>query len=126
MSESKKKGKKRGERYNAEEKGKIVAFVNEYNTANGRGGQSAAAAKFSISPITIASWLKGSGAKAKKSPKRSKGAKAPKAAKVAKASKGGSLQSKLSALNSLAKEIDKLEAELKAKLAKFNSLKTSL
>ena len=49
MSKSTKKKVVRGKRYTAEEKSKVVAFVEEYNAANGRGGQSAASAKFGTS-----------------------------------------------------------------------------
>jgi hypothetical protein len=83
-------------RYTDAQKKEVVDFVNGYNTANGRGGQSKAADKFKISQITIATWLKKSGAPAKapvkaaQAPKAAPAAKAvqaPKAAKVAKAGK---------------------------------------
>lgn len=109
MSELNKKGKVRGKRYTAEEKAKVVAFVNEYNSANGRGGQSAASVKFGISQLTVSTWLKGAGAKG-----------------AAKASKKGNMQSKLNALLSLGKEIDKLESDLSAKRSKFDAIKASL
>ncbi len=40
MSTSNKKDIVRGKRYTPEEKGKVVAYVTEYNAKNGRGGQS--------------------------------------------------------------------------------------
>jgi hypothetical protein len=54
-----------GVRYTDEQKKNIVDFVVSHNLANGRGGQSAASKKFKVGPITIAAWLKKSGAKAK-------------------------------------------------------------
>ncbi len=109
MSEPSKKRKARGQRYSAEEKNKVVTFVNEYNSANGRGGQSAASVKFGVSPLTIMTWLKGSGSKVS-----------------TKSSKKGSMQNTLNSLLTLGKEIDKIEAELKVKRAKFDALKATL
>jgi transposase-like protein len=109
MSEPSKKRKARGQRYNAEEKSKVVAFVNEYNSTNGRGGQSAASVKYGVSPLTIMSWLKGKGTKVS-----------------VKSSKKGNLQGTLNSLLTLGKEIDKMEAELKVKRAKFDALKATL
>ncbi|MAS94875.1 MAG: hypothetical protein CMO55_16895 [Verrucomicrobiales bacterium] len=44
-------------RYDQQTKDKVVDFVREYNESHGRGGQSAAVAKWSISPLTVKSWL---------------------------------------------------------------------
>jgi transposase-like protein len=46
----------------AETKAQILAFIDKYNSRNGRGGQRAAAAKFGVSPTTIVNWLKAGGA----------------------------------------------------------------
>lgn len=125
----------RGKRYSTEEKSKIVAFVNEHNAKNKRGGQLTAAKKFGISQITIASWLKKSGSKAtaksavKAAPKASKVAKktvAKSKGKTKAVSTGGNIQKKLSSLLSLGKEIEKLERDLNAKRAQFNTIKASL
>lgn len=118
----------RGKRYSAEEKSKIVAFVNEHNAKNKRGGQLTAAKKFGISQITIASWLKKSGSKtagkATKAAKVNKKAAAKSAGKAV--STGGNMQKKLSSLLSLGNEIEKLERDLSAKRAQFNTIKASL
>lgn len=127
----------RGKRYSTEEKNNIIAFVNEHNAKNKRGGQLTAAKKFGISQITIASWLKKSGSKAAaKAPKATKSAKATK--KAAAKSKGrtkgktkaapaaGSIQKKLSSLLTLGNEIAKLERDLKAKRTQFETIKASL
>lgn len=110
MSTSNKKDIVRGKRYTAEEKSKIVSFVESHNAANGRGGQSAAAKKFGVSQLTVSSWLKGAGVSASSS----------------KASNKGSMQSKLASLLTLGQDISKLEKELSAKRAKFDSIKASL
>ena len=92
MSTKKKKATATGVRYSDAQKKEIVNFVTQYNKENGRGGQSAAASKYKVTPLTISGWLKAAGAKApgkKKiqtpanaAPKASKAAsKAPKAAK---------------------------------------------
>ncbi|MFD2255348.1 hypothetical protein ACFSSA_01550 [Luteolibacter algae] len=111
MSTSNKKDIVRGKRYTPEEKGKVVSFVSDYNAANGRGGQSAAAAKFGISQLTIATWLKNAGLSSGRG--SSAGGK-------------GSMQNKLSTMLSLGQEIESLERELNAKRTKFDALKASL
>lgn len=119
MSTSNKKTTK-GKRYTAEEKNEILGFVEKHNAENGRGGQSAAAKKFGISQLSIASWLKSSGVAA--SAKRGR-----KGAAVAKgAVSKGSFSKKLNELSAIANQIDKAEAELAKLRAKFNSLKAGL
>jgi len=119
MSTTSKKTSK-GKRYSAEEKGDIVAFVEKHNADNGRGGQSAASKKFGISQLTIASWLKSSGAPA------STGAKRGRKPGSVNAPKGGSFSAKLGALSALATQIDKAEADLDKLKAKFKTLKAGL
>ena len=118
-----------GTRYTDEQKQEVVDFTVAYNEANGRGGQSKAAAKFGVSPLTVMAWLKSAGVKggAKKvAVKAPKAAKAAKPAKVAKSSSGSDFDSKLSALQALRKEIASAEAALDKLNAKFDSLKASL
>ncbi len=115
MSTTTKKDIVRGKRYTAEEKSKIVSFVESHNTANGRGGQSTAAKKFGVSQLTISTWLKGAG-------KTGRNSKADIKGSIGK----GSIQSKLAALLTLGQDISKLEKELSVKNAKFNSIKASL
>lgn len=116
----------RGKRYSAEEKSKIIAFVNEHNAKNKRGGQLTAAKKFGISQLTIATWLKKSGGKST-GKAAAKGAKKTTAKSASKAvSTKGSIEKKLNSLLSLGKEIEKLERDLKAKRAQFDSIKASL
>ena len=50
-------------RYDQKKKDEVVAFVENHNAKKGRGGQSAAVAKYGISPIMIAAWLKKAGSK---------------------------------------------------------------
>lgn len=71
MSTTAKKGE-RGIRYTDAQKKEIVDFVVEYNATNGRGGQSTAAEKFQISPLTVAAWLKAAGVRKSKSKSKSK------------------------------------------------------
>lgn len=69
-------------RYSAAEKKAVVDFVADYDAKNGRGGKSAAAKKFKVSPLTVASWIK---APAKKSAKKVSAAKkSPKSIGVGK------------------------------------------
>ena len=116
----------RGKRYSAEEKTKIIAFVNEHNAKNKRGGQLTAAKKFGISQLTIATWLKKSGGKST-GKAAAKGAKKTTAKSTSKAvTTKGSMEKKLNSLLSLGKEMEKLERDLKAKRAQFDSIKASL
>lgn len=92
MSTKAKKAAGTGVRYTDAQKKEVVDFVAQYNTANGRGGQSAAAAKYKVTPLTISAWIKalggGKAKKAAKAPKAAKPAKAAKAAKKAGSKKG--------------------------------------
>lgn len=81
MSTKKRKAPATGVRYSDAQKTEIVNFIKQYNSTNGRGGQSAAAKKFKVTPLTISAWLKAAGVKAP-------GKKIVKAAKPAKAKKG--------------------------------------
>jgi hypothetical protein len=109
MSTKNKKSSATGVRYTDAQKKEVVDFVSQYNSKNGRGGQSSASSKFKVTPLTISAWIKASGApapakkgakaapvkaakaakaaKAPKAPKAPKAAKAPKAPKAAKAPK---------------------------------------
>lgn len=44
-------------RYTQETKDEVVDFVREFNRNNGRGGQSAAVAKWELNPLTVKAWL---------------------------------------------------------------------
>lgn len=117
----------RGKRYSDKEKAEIIAFVNKMNSEKGRGGQSAASKKFKISPLTISSWLKKSGApkKAKVVTKKAKtGAK--KRAVRAAAATSAPIGRKLAKLQSLHTKIEGKEAELNSLKAEFEALKSSL
>lgn len=80
MSTKNKKAAPTGVRYSETQKKEVVDFVSQYNSSKGRGGQSAAAKKFKVTPLTISAWIKAYGA-----PKAKKAAPAAKAAPVAKA-----------------------------------------
>jgi len=90
-----KKGKM-GVRYTPEQKQDVVQFVNDYNTANGRGGQNQAAKKFKLSVLTVSAWLKAAGIK--KGGVKPMAKKAAKATKLVKAVKAGKGLSELEAL----------------------------
>lgn len=119
-------GSKSGTRYTAEQKQEVVDFTVAYNAANGRGGQSHAAAKFNISPLTVMAWLKGAGVKGGSKKSVGKAKKALKTAKLPKASVSGNFDDKLNALLALRKEVTKAEAELAKLVAKFNAAKAAL
>ena len=102
-----------GVRYSDAQKKEIVDFVIKYNEANGRGGQSAASAKYKITPLTISGWLKSGGVKAPKAKKAAKAANkasakvAKKAEKKAtkKAAKGGKVSTRVRYPQEFKKEV---------------------
>lgn len=109
-----------GTRYTDAQKKEVVDFTIAYNAANGRGGQSKAAAKFKVSPLTVMAWLKAAGVK---------GASKKSTKKVSKTSSkvvSGGSNAKLGSLLALGKEIAKAEAALAQLKGKFNSLLASL
>lgn len=53
-----KKKKTAGKRYSEEEKEAILAYVDEVNGSNGRGGPAAAKKKYGVSPLTLTAWQK--------------------------------------------------------------------
>jgi DNA-binding transcriptional regulator YdaS (Cro superfamily) len=61
---SKTKNTNKGKRYSPAEKKNILAYVEDFNKAKGRGGQKAAAEKFGVSQLTISAWKKALGAPA--------------------------------------------------------------
>ena len=90
-TKNKKSGKapSTGIRYTDAQKKEIVDFVAKYNATNGRGGQSAASAKYKVTPLTISGWLKSAGVKApkaKKAAKESRKESQPRAARPKRAS----------------------------------------
>lgn len=92
MSTKNKKTAPTGVRYTETQKKEVVDFVSQYNSANGRGGQSVASKKFKVTPLTISAWLKSAGVSSKKASKvaAAKPAKAVKKSKASKsAGKGG-------------------------------------
>ena len=99
MSTKTKKASATGVRYTDAQKKEVVDFVIQYNSQNGRGGQSKAAKKYKVTPLTISAWIKAAGAskaakpaarktakpvakKALKATTKAKTVKAPKAAKT--------------------------------------------
>jgi transposase-like protein len=109
-----------GKRYTPEQKAEITGFVTSYNAANGRGGQSKAAEKFNVSPLTIMAWLKASGKKTKVKKSVSKTAKSP------TATISSAFDVKLASLLALSKEISKAEAALAQMNARFKKMKAAL
>lgn len=100
-------------RYSQKEKDKVIAFVSNYNKKNKRGGQTAAAKEFGISPITIANWLKKSGAKKSSGARRGRKAAAKPKASV------GNLSSVLARMQEIQTEIEALQGEYEALKAKL-------
>ena len=118
---------KKGVRYNAEQKQEVVDYVASYNAANGRGGQSHAAAKFGLSVLTVATWLKNAGTSAKGTKAKAVVVKAVKAAApVAVAAVPSGLAAKVASFIAVGEQVRKAEVELQSLRAKLDSLKSSI
>jgi hypothetical protein len=46
----------KGRRYSIKERSEMLAYLESVNAERGRGGQTAAAKKFGISPLTLSKW----------------------------------------------------------------------
>ena len=119
----------KAKRYDDATKKKVVDFVLKHNEESGRGGKSAAAAKFGISPISISNWLEAAGMPPKRRGAKSKAKAARKGAgsgrgrgrraAAAPAVADGDIGAKLQRLNALHQQIADLQAE-------FEAIKSSL
>jgi len=123
-------------RYDQKTKDEVVAFITKHNEENGRGGQSAAAAKWKLNPITVKAWMEKAGVASpgKSSKKKKKGAivtrkpaavNAPKPAKVAKVAKAAPAKSTGSVAGSLKRMVE-IQEQLEALQSEYESLKSSL
>lgn len=118
----------RGKRYTPAEKAKVLAYVNEVNTAKGRGGAAAAHRKFGISQITIGQWVKKSGSAAPAKKKAAAGRKvSAKGGRKATASAGGAgFAAKLRRLADVHESISRKKAELASLEKEYAKLKKGL
>lgn len=130
----------KGKRYTDAEKKEVVDFITEYNSANGRGGQTAAATKFGISQITLASWLKKAGVSAPSKKGKSKPAKTASAgrgrpkgstnvktkAASTSAPRASSSNATLRSMITVSEQIEATETRLSDLREKYESLKASL
>jgi len=109
-------------RYDQKTKDEVVNFIQSFNDENGRGGQSAAAKKWKLNPITVKAWLEKAGVSspgksAKK--KRGRGKLASPKLSLKPARSTGNVEDVLKRLMTIQKEIGSLRKEydsLKAKL----------
>lgn len=122
------KAKKTRKRYSSDQKKEIVAFVEKHDTEIGRGGKSAAVAKYGISPISLSAWIKSTGGPVSTGKTRGRKPGSKNRSKEVKvvAAKRGDFTGKIKELTSLASQIDKAESDLGNLRAKFQALKASL
>ena len=101
-------------RYDQKPKDQVVAFIVDYNARNGRGGQSAAAKKWKLNPITVKAWMEKAGV-------ASPGKAAKKKARLAagKSGRSGSASAALKRMIAIQEKIDVLRGE-------YDELKTQL
>lgn len=107
-------------RYDQKTKDEVVAFVQKYNEQKGRGGQSAAVAKWDLNPITVKSWLEKAGVETpgrggRKKRKAGRGSKvasvAQEAKETGKSRAGDKVSGTLQRLLAIQNEIATLERE---------------
>ncbi|MEM9281663.1 MAG: hypothetical protein AAGA96_07555 [Verrucomicrobiota bacterium] len=112
-------------RYDQKTKDKVVAFITDYNNKNGRGGQSAAAKKWKINPITVKAWMEKAGVASpgktskKKAGTKKKGKTATKKTRATRSTKTVSISDVLKRMAAIQDEISSLQKEyesLKGKL----------
>ena len=123
--------KKMAIRYDQKTKDEVVAFITKYNEENGRGGQSAAAAKWKLNPITVKAWMEKAGVASpgKKSKKKKKVAKAPsKKTRVAKKKAAASSSTTASSSSSVdaLKRMVEIQEQLEALQSEYDKLKGGL
>lgn len=118
-------------RYDQKTKDEVVAFITKYNDENGRGGQSAAAAKWKLNPITVKAWMEKAGVSSpgKSSKKKKKAgkpgrkpaaaAKAPRSTKATAPKAARSVSSALKRMVTIQEQIQELQSE-------YNALKATL
>lgn len=120
-------------RYDQKTKDEVVAFITKYNEENGRGGQSAAAAKWKLNPITVKAWMEKAGVSSpgkssKKKKKAGKPGRKPAAAaapKVARAPKAAPAKATGSVSATLKRMVD-IQDQIQALQSEYNSLKSTL
>lgn len=116
--------KGKGKRYAAQERANIINFINQHDSINGRGGKSAAAKKFGVTPLTLGNWMRSAGGLKGKIAK----GKGFLSTREKTSSKNGShdISVKITEMISLAGQIDKAEADLAKLRARFQNLKSGL
>tara|TARA_R110002096_G_scaffold387471_6_gene581665 strand:+ start:695 stop:1045 length:351 start_codon:yes stop_codon:yes gene_type:complete len=113
-------------RYDQKKKDKVVAFIVDYNEKNGRGGQSAAAAKWSLNPITVKAWMEKAGVA---SPGKSGKKKSKAKGGVAKTVRRAGVSSKKVASSSISgvlKRMADIQDQLASLQGEYDSLKAKL
>lgn len=115
-------------RYDQKTKDEVVAFISKYNKENGRGGQSAAAAKWKLNPITVKSWMEKAGVSSPgKSGKKKKAGKVTRKVTAKKARKANTASVKApSSVAGALKRMVAIQEEIESLQAEYDSLKGSL
>ncbi|NNC88855.1 MAG: hypothetical protein HKN82_10405 [Akkermansiaceae bacterium] len=105
-----KSSKSKGKRYTAKQKAQILAYVDKINAQKGRGGITAAASRFGVTPLTISNWIKATGIPAVRGRPRG----------------GGNFAANLRQLADLHENISKKETELAKLRREYAALKKKL
>ncbi|MCG8601100.1 MAG: hypothetical protein MI807_13235 [Verrucomicrobiales bacterium] len=110
------------QRYDQKTKDEVVAFIQSFNEENGRGGQSAAAKKYKLNPITVRAWMEKAGVATpgKSSRKKKKGGRKTAASNsIRRSAAPKSTSAALKRMVKLQEQIEDLQSE-------YESLKASL
>ncbi len=113
-------------RYSPEKKQEVVDFVVKYNQENGRGGQSAAAKEYELSPITVAQWLKKAGVKGKKGASKKAAPAARKATRKGGRRKAAPAAAASSDTSSVLQRLMEIQEQIEELQSEYESLKAML
>ena len=101
----------KGRRYSLKEREEVLAFIEKVNAERGRGGQSAAIAKFNLAPLTVTKWVRYHGFSASKSDS---------------ITSDRSIESTIQKLKELQTRIENAEKELRRLRNQFQEMKGAL
>ncbi|MDF1862564.1 MAG: hypothetical protein P1U87_20270 [Verrucomicrobiales bacterium] len=110
-------------RYDQKTKDEVVSFIQNYNEENGRGGQSAAAKKWKLNPITVKAWMEKAGLSSPGKSGKKKKKNRPAKASAPAPRKANSAPKNVSAI---LKRMVQVQEQIEGLQSEYNSLKFSL
>jgi transposase-like protein len=118
----KRAAKKIAKRYSPEAKAEILQFIRNHDSANGRGGKSAAVREFGVSALTLSNWLKASKAEGKPTK-----ARPDTAGRIPKSGKGGkTVDAGVGGIEKTLKRMLEIRNQIGALKTEFEALKARI